>query len=327
MKLSRRTFTKALSLAIVSPALVRGALAQDAYPSKPVTVVVPYNAGGPVDLLGRIVLDKVEQSLNQRFLIESKPGAGGAVGADFVSRAPNDGYTLLLGSASALVTVKVARGETLEFDPLTDLVPVVTFSRRPYVMLVRPDSGFKTVQDFIDAAKENPGKFTYGSAGTGGSDYFISEYFKHLAGIDMLHIPYNGGNAAVQAVEAGEVDMYLGGLTQYVQTVKTGRLAALGVSSLERISQAPELPPIAETLPGFQAYTGIDLFAPKGTPAEIVTLLGDELKKAMREPGVYEKVLESGELKDDSSEELSAWMANDYETLKHLAETLNLQLE
>lgn len=325
MRTLRRKLLGAVALAAALPTFVVGAVAQEAWPSKPITMVIPYAAGGPMDIMGRVIVDKLSAELGQNVLIEAQPGASGTIGAHYVANAEPDGYTILFSSAPTLTVLKATRGDTLSFDPITDLQPVMVLSSRPFVLFVDPALGFETAAEFIEAAKNNPDKYTYSSSGVGGQEFLLTEHLKHLTGADLLHIPYAGGGPAIQAVESGEVSMFFGGLSQHKQFGATGRVKALGVTSPESVSQAPELPPLG--IPGLEMYAGMDFFAPPGTPTEVVDRLRDALTKAIQHPDVLPIVLDSGELSDASPEEMTAQMTRDYETLTNLIEVTSLELD
>lgn len=327
MNLGRRDFSLLLLSAAGASALPGPSRAQTGYPTRPVTIIVPYNAGGPMDITGRMIFDKISEWQPKRFLLEAKPGAGGAIGAEAVARATPDGHTILFTAASGLVTLAVTSGAKLNFDPFTDLAPIMTLSRRPFVMMADPALGFTTAQEFVAAARENPGKYTYSSTGVGGSDYFTVEQFKQVAGIDLLHIPYTGGAAAVTAVVNGEVSINFGGLTQYQQFGPSGQVTGLGVSSAERLEQFPDLPVLTEVAPGFEAWVTLDFFGPRGIPTEIVDTLRDLIGRAIQEPGVMERVLEQGALVDATPADISARMAADRTAYQSIVDALGLTFE
>ncbi|MBD0417369.1 Bug family tripartite tricarboxylate transporter substrate binding protein [Oryzicola mucosus] len=325
MKLTRRQALAALSTTIAMTMTVP-AVAAD-YPTKPVTVIVPFDPGGPVEIMGRIVLDKLSKKFGQQFVIETKPGASTAIGTEYVTRAKNDGYTILYTAVTALITLQLTKKDQLNFDISKDLVPVATTHTGAYILYVNPSLGFKTVKEFIDAAKAKPGEYSYSSTGVGAHTYFTSELFKNMTGTDILHVPYKGTGPATQAVVANEVSMIFGSPVLHQQYGKTGKLTALGVSSPKSISQFPEIPPLSNTVPGFQTTYAFTFFAPKDTPKEIVDALNGAVNEALAMPDVREKILAVGEPGGTSPEQTKLDMQKEQEKLQTLVEKTGMKLE
>ncbi len=297
------------------------------YPTKPVTVIVPFDPGGPVEIMGRIFVDKLSQRLGQQFLIETKPGASTAIGTEQVVRAKNDGYTLLYTSVSSLITLELTKKGQLSFNAASDLAPVATTHTGAYVLYVNPSLGFTTAKQLIDAAKDKPGEYSYSSTGIGAHTYFTSELFKNMTGTDILHIPYKGTGPATQAVVANEVSMIFGSPVLHQQYGKTGQLTALGVTSPKPISQLPDIPPLGDMVPGFQSIYAFTFFAPKDTPKEIVDRLNAEINQILELPDVKQKILAVGEPGGSSPEQMKADMATELRTLEQLVEKVGLKLE
>jgi len=315
-----------LSMALSVVLAGTSALAQPDYPAKPVKVVVPYDAGGPVDIMGRIVLDKLSERLGQQFLIEHRPGAATRIGTENVVRAEPDGYTLLYTAVSAIITLALTEQENLGFDVSEDLEPVASTHTGAYVLYVNPTLGINSAADLITKAKEQPGAFSYSSTGVGAHTYFTSELFKHLSGTDILHVPYKGTNPATQAVVSNEVSMVFGSPVLHKQYGETGQLKALGVTSLEPLSQFPDLKPLNETVLGFSSTYSFTFFAPKGTPEEIAEKLNAEIGEVLKLDDVREKILAIGEPDGSSRQKVREDIARELNTMTNLVKEVGLKL-
>ena len=267
-----------------------GAFAQGAYPEHPVRIIVPFPAGGPADALARLVGDKLAQSLGQPFLIENKAGAGGNIGMEQGARAAPDGYTLILAPVGNL-TVAPALYTKLPYDPAKDFAPITVLATVPNVLIVHPSVPAKSVAELVALAKAKPGSLNYASPGNGSIGHLAGELFKRMAGIDIVHVPFNGVAPATNAVLAGTVQMFFAQSSSALPQWRAGKVVALGVATAKRIAAAPDLPTIAEQgFPDFEATSWYGLVAPAGTPAAIVDRLYGEIAKALREPDVREKI-------------------------------------
>jgi tripartite-type tricarboxylate transporter receptor subunit TctC len=256
------------------------AIAQTAYPSKPVRVVVAFTAGGTTDILARAVTQKMSETLQQPFVIDNKPGGGGNIGTEFVVRAPPDGYTLIVNSVGP-IAVNQSLYKNLGYDPLTDLVPVVQIADVPNVLVVNPDVPAKTLEEFIAYAKANPNKLNYGSTGVGTSSHLSSYMLSKRIGADTLHVPYKGANALTDLL-AGRIQFMFATIPSVITHIKAGKLRAVAVSSIQRSRSLPEVPTVAERgFPGFAAGSWFGFFAPKGTPAPVVALLNKAVNDAL----------------------------------------------
>ena len=281
----------ALSAAVVA-AVSLPAVAQP-YPAKPVRVIVPFAPGGGSDFTGRLVAQKLTERLGTTFVVENRPGAGGNLGAELALKAPADGYTLLLISASYTVNPSVYK---LSFDPIADITPVIQVSGGPYVVAVHPSVPANTLAEFVAYAKRQPEKLAYGTSGNGSIMHVASQYFADAAGIKVLHIPYKGTGPALQDTIGGQVQLIFGAIPATLPHVKAGRLRALAVTTSKRVSAAPELPTVAEVgYPGYEVTNWHGLIAPRGVPAEIVERLnrevnelikGEEMKKSLAADGL-----------------------------------------
>ena len=267
-----------------------GALAQAAYPERPVRIIVPFPAGGPADALARIVGDKLAQSLGKPFIIENKAGAGGNIGMEQGARAAPDGYTLTLAPVGNL-TVAPALYSKLPYDPAKDFAPITVLASVPNVLIVNPSVPAKSVAELVALAKAKPGSLNYASPGNGSIPHLAAELFKRMAGVDIVHIPFNGVAPASNAVLAGDVQMFFAQSSAALPQWRAGKVVALGVATSKRIAAAPDLPTIAEQgFPDFEATSWYALVAPAGTPTAIVERLHGEIVKALREPDVREKI-------------------------------------
>jgi tripartite-type tricarboxylate transporter receptor subunit TctC len=267
-----------------------GAVAQGAYPERPVRIIVPFPPGGPADVLARIVGDKLGQSLGKPFIIENKAGAGGNIGMEQGARAAPDGYTLTLAPVGNL-TVAPALYSKLPYDPAKDFAPITVLASVPNVLIVHPSVGVKSVAELVALAKAKPGSLNYASPGNGSIPHLAGELFKRTAGVDIVHIPFNGVAPATNAVLAGDVQMFFAQSSAALPQWRAGKVVALGVATPKRIAAAPDLPTIAEQgFPGFEATSWYALVAPAGTAPAIVDRLHGEIVKALREPDVREKI-------------------------------------
>lgn len=279
----------ALALAM----LASGAHAQ-AWPAKPIKWVVPFAPGGTTDILARTIGDKLAIALGQPVIIENKPGAGGGVGADYTAKAPADGYTIMGGTISTHA-INASLYKSLPYDPVKDFAPITLIARVPNMLVVNPDVPAKNVADLIALMKASPAKYTFASSGNGTSQHLSGELFKTMAGVEMQHIPYKGSPPALQDVVGGQVTMTFDNITTAWPLAKGGKLRALAVTTAKRSSVAPEVPTLAESgLAGYEVGSWQGVFAPAGTPPEIVKRLNAEIVKIIRMPDVNEKLTALG---------------------------------
>ncbi len=264
------------------------------YPSKPVRLIVPFPPGGAVDYYARAVQGRLAETLGQPIVIENRVGAGGMVGADLVAKSAPDGYTLLVGNIAALAT-NVGVYPKMTYDPVKDFSPIIRTVAVNYVMAVHPSVPARSVAEFIAYAKANPGKLSYGSAGSGSAPHLATELFKQRTGIDVLHVPFKGGGPMVTDLLGGQVQMVIADQANLMPQVKAGRLRALGVGTLARSPAHPELPTIAESgLPGFEARAWQGVVGPAGLPADTANLLNSAFGRVMAMPDVHQRLLEGG---------------------------------
>ena len=289
--MNRRRLLQASPALLGAPSLV---WAQDAYPSKPITLICPYAAGGNADQRSRQIGRFMASALGQPVLVDNKPGAGGNIGTEAVARAKPDGYTLGMGNFAPLA-VNPTMFLKLNFDPAKDLVPICLIEKGPLVLMVPPTSPFRSVKDIIAAAKAAPGKLSFASGGLGGSHHLSGEMFKSLAGLSITHIPDKGGAPATTDLMGGQVDMMFEQMYTAAPSVRTGKLRALAITSKTRSPLFPDLPTMAESgVPGFEVQNWQGLIAPTGTPTAVIRVLNDAANNALRDPAIKEQMLGQG---------------------------------
>ncbi len=284
-----------------------GHAAAQPWPTKPIRYVVPFAPGGTTDILARTVGDKLAVALGQPVIIENKPGAGGGVGAEFVAKSAPDGYTIMGGTISTHA-INASLYKNLPYDPVKDFVPIVLIARVPNMLVVNIDVPAKSVPELIALLKASPGKYTFASSGNGTSQHLSGELFKSMSGTEMQHIPYKGSPPALQDVMGGQVTMTFDNITTAWTLAKAGKLRALAVTTATRSSVAPDVPTLAEAgLPGFEVGSWQGVFAPAGTPPDIVRRLNAEIVKILNLPDVKEKLAALGaELAPNTPEEFAA---------------------
>lgn len=270
------------------------AWSQAAYPAKPIRLVVPFPAGGATDIFGRAVSQKLGERLGTSVVVDNKPGAGGSIGSDIVAKAPADGYTLLLATSSTHSIGPSFATNKLPYDAVADFTPLVHVGNAPNVMVVPNSSPARTVKEWVDYARKNPGKLNYASSGNGTIVHLSAEYFKAQAGLFLVHIPYRGTALAMPDLVSGKVDVLFDSIASALPHIKDGRVRALGVSTLKRSPLFPELPPIADTVPGYETVTFFGLYGPKGMPADIVTRLNTALNQALQDNEVKDRLARLG---------------------------------
>ena len=291
MKLPRRRFLQMAVGAATLPAVSRIAWAQG-YPTRPVRIIVGFTAGGPPDVLSRLMGQWLSERLGQQFIVETRPGAGSNIATEAVVNAPADGQMLLLVSAANAVNATLY--DKLNFDFIRDIAPVAGLIRSPNVMVVNPSVPAHTVPEFIAYAKANPGKINMASSGNGTSPHVAGELFKLMTGVDMVHVPYRGGVPALTDLLAGQVQVYFTTVTNAIEYIRAGRLRALAVSTTERSEVLPDLPTLNEFVPGYEASGWFGIGAPRNTPAEIVDRLNKEINSGLADPKLKARLLDLG---------------------------------
>ena len=291
MKLPRRKFLHVAAGAAALPAVSREVRAQ-AYPSRPVRIIVPFAAAGAFDIMARLIGQWLSERLGQPFVIENRPGAGTNIGTETVVKAPPDGYTLLLAGTPNAINATLY--EKLNFNFIRDIASVAGISRAPLVMAVHPSVPAKTVPEFIAYAKANPGKISMASAGIGAPSHVSGELFKMMAGVNLVHVPYRGAGPALVDLLAGQVQVGFPSMPSSIEYVRAGKLRALAVTSATRSDALPDIPTVGEFLPGYEASASYGIGAPKGTPVEIIDMLNKEIKAALGDPKMKARLADLG---------------------------------
>ena len=267
--------------------------AAQAWPAKPVRIVVPLGAGGFADVPARILAPKLGAQLGGSVFVENRPGAGSTIGADHVAKAEPDGHTLLFTATPHVISAWLYK--KLQYDALTSFVPVARVAAGPYVLVVHPDLQASSVAELIAAAKAQPGKIDYASSGNGSAQHLVTALFANAAGIDLSHVPYKGSGQAMQDVLGGRVKVHFAGVPNVINHVRAGKLRALGVTTTQRWPDLPEVPTIAEAgVAGYEATLWLCMLAPAGTPEAIVTRVSAEIGKALQEPEVLKQLRNAG---------------------------------
>jgi len=287
MRLIRAFVALAVGLLPVSAAYAQG------YPNKPVRIVVPFTAGSATDILARTVGQKLSEAWGQPVVVDNRPGAGGTIGAAIVAKSPGDGYTLLVHSAAHAYNPAIYAN--LSYDTVRDFVEVVPLAGQPNVLVVAPATGMKSVADLIATAKQKPGALNFASAGNGSGTHINGEKFRIAAGIDVLHIPYKGTPEALADTMAGRVTYFFSPISAALPQVREGKLVALGVSTAKRSNVLPNVPTIAESgLPGFDYNLWVGMFAPAGTPADLVERINRDVLRVLQTPEAKERLTALG---------------------------------
>ena len=291
LKIPRREFLHLATSAAALTAASRIADAQ-AYPTRPVRIVVGYAAGGGTDIVARLMGQWLSERLGQQFVIENRTGAATNIGTEAVARAPADGYTLLLAHTANAINATLY--EKLNFNFIRDITPVAGIIRVPSVMVVNPSLPAKTVPEFIAYAKANPGKINMGSGGAGGPDHMSGELFKTMTGVNMIHVPYRGLSPALSDLLGGQVQVIFSSLPAAIEYIKADKLRALAVTSLTRSEVLPELPPIADFVPGYEVINWWGIAAPKATAHDVIDKLNREINIAFADPRIKARLFELG---------------------------------
>ena len=291
MKFPRRAFLHLAAGAAALPALSSFSRAQT-YPSRPVRIVVGFTAGGATDIQARLMCQWLSDRLGQQFIIENRAGASGNIGTEAVAKAPPDGYTLL-----QIVTphaINAALYSNLSFDFIRDIAPVICAARLAYVVVVNPSVPATTIPELVAYAKANPGKINYGSAGPGTPQNIACELFKMMAGVDLVHVPYRGGAPAVTDLIAGHLQVIFAPLSESIQQIRAGQLRPLAVTTTARLDVLPDVPTVADFVPGYEASGFAGIGAPKHTPPEIIDMLNKELNAGLADAKVKTRIVELG---------------------------------
>ena len=301
------------------------ASAQETWPNRPIKLVVPLTAGGGVDMMARLTAQHLSDQLGQRVVVVNQPGAGGTIAANMVAHSEPDGYTLIFQSVSSAV-VNALVYKNLHYDPIKDLIPVTLAGSFPLVLLANPDLPAKNLGELIRLLKANPGKYSYGSSGVGTMPHLAGELFKTMAGVDIGHVPYRGDSAIMADLFAGRVSMMFDGPPTQLGNIRSGKVRALAITTAERSPVLPEVPPMADTLPGYAIQYWTAIFAPAGTPTEIVARIAAETNKAMKHPEVLRLYGELGVVGIGSSpQELDRFWRQQIDYLGKIVKDANIK--
>jgi tripartite-type tricarboxylate transporter receptor subunit TctC len=291
MRLSRRRLMHLAVGVAALPAASRFASAQS-YPARPVRIIVPFAAGGGTDITARVIAQWLSDRLGQQFVIENRPGGGTNIGTEAAAKAPADGYTLLMVGTSN--TANPALYDKLNFDLLRDFAPVAAVVRAPHIVVVNPALPVRTIPEFIAYARANPGQVNMASAGNGTAGHLAGELFKMLVGLNMQHVPYRGGGPALLDLIAGQVQVYFAGMPEAIEYVRAGKVRALAVGTAARAEALPDVPTVAEFVPGFESSVWFGLSAPRNTPVEIIDRLNREVNAGLADPRIKARYAELG---------------------------------
>ncbi|MDQ6685133.1 MAG: tripartite tricarboxylate transporter substrate binding protein [Pseudomonadota bacterium] len=319
--MQRRTFAAAAVAAIASPSW-----AEDKWPSKPITYVVPFPPGGTTDVLARLIAQKLGTALGVTILVENKAGAGGSLGSEFASRAAPDGYTILGGTISSHA-INVSLYPKLGYDPVKSFEPIALIGTNPTVLVVNPQSPYKSLADVIAAGKAKK-PLTGASAGSGTSQHLSLELLKSKAGIDITHVPYKGSSPAIQDVMGGQVDLMFDTTVVAGPFIDSGKLRALAVTSSKRLPSMPTVPTVAETVPGYEVISWQAIFAPAGTPKPIIERLHTEIAKILASADMQERLGKLGmQPANMTPAQLGAFQKAEVEKWAQVIKSANIKLE
>ena len=287
------------------------------FPAKPLKLVTPFPPGGSADVIARLAAQALQERLGQPVVVDNKGGAGGLVGTDYAAKQPPDGYTLVL--VTGAYPVQAAMLRSMPFDPLKDLAMVSMLTSYPFVVSVRPDSRFRTLNDLIVYARANPGKLNFPSSGIGTVHHLSGELLNAMAGIEMTHVPFRGGASPLTEVLSGRVDLLLEAMTLSIGQIRSGKLRPLAVTSRNRWKALPDVPTVAETVPGYEVNSFIGLGASGGTPPAIIARLNAEVRKALEDPAVHKRLIDlGGEPGASSPEEMHEFVAREITKWKNV---------
>lgn len=302
------------------------AVAQN-YPGKPVRIIAPFPAGGSSDLVARILAQKLTEMNSVQFLVDNRPGAGGTLGTEIASKAAADGYTLSVGNVAPLA-VNVSLFKKLPYDPVNDFSPIALSAVGTTVLVVHPSLPVRSTRELIALAKSKPGQLNYGSGGSGTPAHLTGELFRHMAKVNVVHVPYKGTGQSVNDLIAGHIQFIFASMPVGLPHVKTGRLRALAVTSEKRSALAPDLPAVAEIIPGFQFDSWWGLVAPAKTPNDIITKLNGQLVQIVRQTDVKERFAGLGlEPRGSTPQEYAAFIKSEIDKVARIAKAIGLQPE
>jgi len=319
---ARRTVLQAIAAASLGAALLPAALAAEAFPNKPITLVVPFVAGGTTDILARIVGQSLGEELGQPVIIDNRAGAGGNIGGQFAARAPADGYTLFMGTVGTHA-INEWLYKKMPFNPTKDFAPLTRVANVPNLLVANPAQPFKNVKELISYAQAHPGQVNFGSSGSGSSIHLSGELFKMMAKVDMIHIPYKGSAPAVTDLLGNQIAIMFDNMPSAIQHVRSGKLRPLAVTTAKRSPELPDVPTVAEAgVPGYEATSWFGLFAPTKTPADVQAKLHAAIIKVLQKPDVIKKIGDQGgEVVTESQAEFAKFIAAENNKWKQVVKT------
>ena len=307
--------------------LVPGLVMAQSFPNKPIKVLVPFPAGGTVDFFARTLAPKLSEALGQTVLVENRPGAGGNIATEAVAKAAPDGYTLLMGSE--IVAINTSLYSKLNYDPLTDLAPIVLVGTVPNILIVSPAVPVNNVKELIALGKTKSANLSYASTGQGTSTHLSTEMFKNMTGMQAVHVPYKGGPPAIADLLGGQVNMMFINMPTGIAHVRSGKVKILAVSSKKRVAQLPDVPTVEEAgVKGFVTYAWSGLFAPAGTPRDVVLRLNQEVVKLLKLPSIREQLAGQGaEAVGDTPDEFAHFMRDEVAQWAHMVRTSGAKVD
>ena len=319
---ARRTVLRAVAAATLGAGLLPAAFAADNYPSKPITMVVPFVAGGTTDILARIVGQSLSEELGQPVIIDNRAGAGGNIGGQFAARSAADGYTLFMGTVGTNA-INEWLYKKMPFNPNKDFAPLTRVANVPNLLVANPQQPFKNVKEMIAYAQANPGKVNFGSSGSGSSIHLSGELFKMMTKVDMVHIPYKGSAPAVTDLLGNQIAIMFDNMPSAIQHVRSGKLRPLAVTTAKRSPELPDVPTVAEAgVPGYEATSWFGLFAPAKVPADVQAKLHAAIIKVLQKPDVVKKIGDQGgEVVTESQAEFAKFIAAENEKWKKVVKT------
>ncbi|HSZ67540.1 MAG TPA: tripartite tricarboxylate transporter substrate binding protein [Xanthobacteraceae bacterium] len=325
MQVTRRRFLNLTAGTVAVSAALRNAYAQT-YPTHPARILSGFPPGGINDTYARLIGQWLSEHLGQQFIIENRPGAGGNLAAEMVAKAEPDGYTLLLTTSADAWNATLY--DNLNFSYVRDFTPVATVSRGAGILVVNPSVPDKSLSEFIADAKAHPGKISMASAGIGSAPYMFWELFKSMSGIDLVHVPYHGGGPAVVDLLAGQVQSYFGTFASSIEHVRAGRLRALAVTSATRAAVLPDVPAVAEVLPGYEASIYVGITAPRGTSNDVIATLSASINQALADPGIKKRIADLGDTTlATSPAEFSKLVFDETDKWRKVIRTANIKAE
>ena len=315
-------------LRVVAGVLIAGAALAQPYPAKPVKLIVPFPPGGNTDIVGRLIAQKLSDGFGQQVYVENRGGAGGTIGAEAAAKSPADGYTLFFATTGTLASAPSMQPD-LRYDPVKAFVPISTLANAPVVVLAAAEVPVKTLKELVEAARAKPGQLKFGSAGTGHFVHLAGEMFKIAAGIDMLHVPYKGVNAALTDMLGGRIELMFDAPAQYEPHLQSGKVRALAVASSKRLARLPDVPTTAEAgLPGYELASWFGLAAPAGTPAEAISRMNAEVLKALVAQDVVQTLNKLGlEPAGSSPQQYATMIAQDLAKWRRAVKAAGIKLE